>query len=99
MRTGTLAALLALVAGATLATSAQAAVYTVGTTEDLTGRCANPASGTCSLRQLIEYEDSLPPRPESEAPDAISVPSGAYGLSHGALLITQTLVIVGGGGG
>ncbi|HEV3071726.1 MAG TPA: choice-of-anchor Q domain-containing protein [Solirubrobacteraceae bacterium] len=84
--------LLALVGAAGLAASAQATtVYTVGTLEDLTGTCPNPASGTCSLRQLIEYEDSLPPHPE--AADGIIVPSGGYNLSHGALLITQTVVI------
>jgi hypothetical protein len=83
--------LLALVATAGLAASAQAtAVYTVGTAEDLAGAC-EPASGACSLRQLIEYEDSLEPHPESA--DGIIVPSGGYNLSHGALLITQTLVI------
>jgi hypothetical protein len=89
------ALLLALMATACLAASAQAETYTAGTTEDLTGVCANPASGTCSLRQLVEYEDSLPPH--KEAPDAIVLPAGRYDLTHGALLITQTLVIVGAG--
>jgi hypothetical protein len=78
-----------------LAASAQAANYTVGTHEDLTGTCPNPNSGTCSLRQLIEYENSLPPK--KEAADGIVVPAGQYSLSHGPLQITQTLVIVGAG--
>jgi hypothetical protein len=83
------------VATAALAASAQAAVYTVGTLEDLQGVCENPASGACSLRQLIEYEDTLPANPESS--DAIVLPSGGYNLTHGALLITHTLVIVAAG--
>ncbi len=90
-----LAVIVALLATAGLATSAQAANYTVGTHEDLTGTCPNPNSDTCSLRQLIEYEDSLPPR--KEAADAIVVPAGQYSLSNGPLQITQTLVIVGAG--
>jgi hypothetical protein len=78
-----------------LASSAQAATYTVGTHEDLTGTCAVPTSGTCSLRQLIEYEDALPETPSQ--PDVIVVPSGKYELIHGTLTITQSLVIVGAG--
>ena len=46
----------ALLAG--LAASAQAATYTVGTTEDLTGVCGAPATEKCSLRQLIRFEDN-----------------------------------------
>src|ERR1700730_4261423 len=87
--------LLALAGAGGLAASAQAANYTVGTHEDLTGTCPSPAAGTCSLRQLIEYEDSL--EPKKEAVDAIIVPAGQYSLSHGPLLITQTLVIIGAG--
>jgi hypothetical protein len=92
------AALVALLAGAGLASSAQAATYTVGTTSD-TPRgvpCERgPASGTCSLRQLLEYENALetPPSP----PDVIVVPSGTYELLYGTLTITQSLVILGGG--
>ncbi len=93
-RTIALAALLALVAVAALAASAQAANYTVGTTADVAGAC-EPASNTCSLRQLIEYENGRPPQTESA--DAIIVPSGRYDLSLRALLIKQTLVIVGAG--
>jgi hypothetical protein len=89
------AVLLALVAASGLAASAQAANYTVGTTEDLAGACARE-SGTCSLRELIEYEDSLPPKTESA--DAILVPAGRYDLHLGRLPIKQTLVIVGTGG-
>jgi hypothetical protein len=93
----TLAAFLALLTTALLAASAQAATYTVGTTEDIAGGCANPAAGTCSLRQLIEYEDARPPIAETETPDVISVPAGGYNLTLGELKITQTLVIIGAG--
>jgi hypothetical protein len=89
------AILLALLAAAGLSASAQAATYTVGTTEDLTGTCANPATSTCSLRQLINYENGLLATPEP--PDTILVPGGKYNVTHGALLITQTLVITGAG--
>jgi hypothetical protein len=87
------AALVALATTAGLAESARATNYTVGTLEDLPGTCANPASGTCSLRQLIEYENAAKP----SEPDAIVVPSGKYDLVHGALVITQPVVIVGAG--
>jgi hypothetical protein len=88
-------AMLALAAMAGLAASAQAATYTVGTKEDLTGTCANPASGTCSLRQLIEYEDALETTPSP--PDIIVVPEGEYTLINRALEITKSLVILGAG--
>ena len=91
-----LALLVGLLAALALAASAQAANFTVGTTEDRAGECA-PESGTCSLRQLIEYENARPPIGESESPDGIVVPSGTYELHLGALSITQTLVIVGAG--
>jgi Fibronectin type III domain len=91
--------LLALAATGALATSAQAATYKVGTLEDLTGTCQEPASGTCSLRQLITYENSLlePPNP----PDAIDVPApegvADYFLSNGPLTIFKSVSIVGAG--
>jgi hypothetical protein len=91
-----LALLLGLTAMAASAASAQAATYTVGTTEDLAGECA-PESGTCSLRQLIEHENVLPLRTESETPDGILVPPGTYELHLGALPIRQTLLIDGSG--
>ncbi len=90
--------LVALVVTAALAASASAATYTVGTTEDRIGECT-PASGTCSLRQLIEYENSLSPTPSP--PDTIVVPApegtGFYELFDGALTITQSVSIVGAG--
>jgi hypothetical protein len=89
------ATLVALAAMAGLVVSAQAATYTVGTLNDLTGTCANPASGSCSLRQLIDYENELPATPNP--PDAIVVPGGKYNLEAGALTITQSLSIVGAG--
>ncbi|HEY7951927.1 MAG TPA: choice-of-anchor Q domain-containing protein, partial [Solirubrobacteraceae bacterium] len=94
--TAALALLLVLVATAGLAASAQAANYTVGTTADVAGGCA-PESNTCSLRQLIEYEDARPPLTETETPDVIVVPAGGYNLTLGELKITQTLVILGAG--
>jgi hypothetical protein len=87
--------LVALAAGAGLAASAQAATYTVGTTSDLTGSCQEPNSGTCSLRQLIGYENGLTTAPSP--PDVIVVPSGKYELTSGTLRIKQPLVILGAG--
>jgi hypothetical protein len=87
---------MAIMAG--LASSAQAATYTVGTFSDTARGVAceqGPASGTCSLRQLIEYEDALEKTPSP--PDIIEVPSGTYELLYGTLTITQSLVIVGAG--
>jgi hypothetical protein len=79
---------------AALATSAQASsIYTVGTTADLTGACT-PASGTCSLRQLIEYENGLEPTKE---PDAIIVPAGTYALTDEELRIEHSVAIIGAG--
>ncbi len=89
--------MLVLAAVAALASSAQAATYTVGTTGDTPSgeKCPEPASGTCSLRQLIEYENGLPEAPSP--PDVIVVPSGTYKLNEGTLTITQSLVILGAG--
>ncbi len=86
--------LLALACVGGLAASARAATYKVGTLEDREGACT-PASETCSLRQLIEYEDALPNPPSPT--DSIVVPGGTYNLSHGALRITQSLSIIGAG--
>ncbi len=91
------AVLVALAVTAALAASAQAATYTVGTHSD-TPRgetCPEPNSGTCSLRQLIEYEDASPEAPNP--PDVIAVPSGKYELLYGTLTITQSLLIEGAG--
>jgi fibronectin type III domain protein len=91
--------LLALVATGALAASARAATYKVGTLEDLTGTCQEPASGTCSLRQLITYENNLlePPNP----PDTIDVPApegvAYYDLANGPLTIFKSVSIVGAG--
>jgi hypothetical protein len=91
--------LLALAAAAALAASAQAATYTVGTTEDLTGICEVPTSGTCSLRQLITYENDLPETPNP--PDTIEVPApegvAYYDLANGPLTIYKSVAIVGAG--
>ncbi len=93
------AVLAALTVGAGLATSAQAATYTVGTLEDSTGICETPASGTCSLRQLITYENNLLETPNP--PDTIDVPApegfAFYDLSNGPLTIYKSVSIVGAG--
>ncbi len=93
------AVLLALAAAAMLAASAQAATYKVGTLEDLTGTCQEPASGTCSLRQLISYENSLLETPSP--PDTIDVPApegeAFYDLVNGPLTIFKSVSIVGAG--
>jgi hypothetical protein len=88
------AALLALAAGVA---RAQAATYTVGRTSDTSPeeKTCEPNSGTCSLRQLIEYENALQPAPNP--PDVIVVPSGTYELTYGTLSISQSLVLVGAG--
>ncbi len=89
--------LVALAATFALAASAWAVTYTVGKTSD-TPRyetCSEPASGNCSLRQLIEYEDE---RPEAPNPaDVIVVPSGKYELLYGTLRVEKSLAIVGAG--
>jgi hypothetical protein len=97
VRTATIAStlLLALSVFVGLATSAQAASFTVGTTKDVSGTCASPAAGTCSLRQLIDYEDKLAATPSP--PDTIVVPAGTYNLANGELEITQSLTIAGAG--
>ncbi len=91
--------LLTLAATAVLAASAGAATYKVGTLEDLTGTCEVPTSGTCSLRQLIAYENSLPETPNP--PDTIDVPApegvAYYFLSNGPLTIYKSVSIVGAG--
>ncbi len=87
---------LCVVAGtAALASSAQAATYTVGTTTDSPGTCATPSSGTCSLRQLITYENGLASAPNPV--DTIMVPAGFYSLSNEALVISQSVNISGAG--
>jgi hypothetical protein len=78
-----------------LAGPAQAATFTVGTTKDVLGTCANPATDVCSLRQLINYENGLATTPTPT--DAIVVPAGNYDLSNGALAIGQSLAVVGAG--
>ena len=93
------AVLVGLAAVAVVAASARAATYTVGTTEDLTGTCQEPASGTCSLRQLVTYENSLLETPNP--PDTIDVPApegvAYYFLSNGPLTIYKSVSIVGAG--
>jgi hypothetical protein len=93
------AVLVAIACAGDMAASARAETYTVGTTEDLTGTCQAPASGTCSLRQLITYENGLAETPNP--PDTIKVPAPAgvafYDLANGVLTIFRSLSIVGAG--
>lgn len=90
----TIGTLAAAIAGAAFASPAMAATYTVGTTSDVAGSCSVPTSGTCSLRQLINFENGIPtPSPR----DTIVVPAGTYFLRGTALLITQSMSIVGAG--
>jgi hypothetical protein len=96
------AMLVALTIIAGRAASAQAATYTVGTLEDFTGTCQEPAAGGCSLRQLIAYEDTLADLGETpNPPDTIVVPApegtASYFLKNGVLTITQSVSIVGAG--
>jgi len=78
------------------AAPAQAATYTVGTVNDTTGTCQAPSSGTCSLRQLIDYENALPTTPSPV--DTIVIPANYdIDLQSGALTITQSVSIAGGG--
>ena len=89
----TLGTLAAVIASAAMAGPAIAATYTVGTTSDVDATC-NPAGGTCSLRELIGFENGLAP---STAGDTIVVPAGLYGLTGGELVITHSVSIAGAG--
>ncbi len=87
--------MLSLVVVAGFAAQAKAATFTVGTTADTAAAGCAPASGTCSLRQLILYENarSTPPNPV----DTIKVPAGSYDLTSGSLVIQQSMTIAGAG--
>ena len=63
-----------------VATQARAATYTVGTTSDPVGVACTPSSGTCSLRGLLTYENSMKTTPSPA--DTIMVPAGSYLLSQ-----------------
>jgi hypothetical protein len=89
-----LLALATIVASFLLAAAAHAATYTVGTTSDTSGPCT-PGSGTCSLRQLVAYENALSPTPNP--PDTIVVPAGFYFLTGGPLTIYRSVSISGAG--
>ena len=85
----------AFLAAALFCAHAEAATYTVGTTADNTGACASPASGTCSLRQLINFENGLA---SNHTPaDTIVVPANFYSLTNGVLTIMQNVSIAGAG--
>ena len=75
------------------ASQARAATFTVGTKSDDSSAGCIPSSGSCSLRQLIQYENASP----SGASDTIVVPAGTYELSGGALTITHSASIAGAG--
>ena len=86
-------ALATLAVAVVFAAPAQAATYVVGTTNDATGSCT-PSTGTCSLRQLIAYENGLP---TSSPVDMIVVPAGSYDLTAEAITITRSVSISGAG--
>jgi hypothetical protein len=71
---------------------ALADAYTVGTTTDPSASACPSATASCSLRQLILYVDEHP-----FPPDVINVPPGTYTLNLGALVINQSMSIVGAG--
>jgi hypothetical protein len=80
------------------ASAAQATTYTVAPSSADTAAgtpCATPASGTCSLRGLIEYENRLSTTPSPV--DTIVVPAGSYSLTNGALVVSQSVIIAGAG--
>jgi hypothetical protein len=78
------------------ASSAQAATFTVGTATDTApGTTCTPASGSCSLRELIEHENGLKTTPSPL--DQIVVPVGSYSLTNGALVVNQSVIIAGAG--
>ena len=82
----------AVVVLAAFAGAAEATAWTVRTTSDApTGSCTSPAL-TCSLRQIINWINANQFRD-----DTITVPAGAYTLSQGALVITQSVSIAGAG--
>jgi hypothetical protein len=89
------ATMLVALAGAwALAAAAQATTYTVGTTEDLTTVCEKPGEGKCSLRGLINFENS---QPSTNPADTIVVPANSYSLTNGELTIQRSVSIVGAG--
>ena len=87
-------ALLTWVFAVAITGTAEATLYTVGTTADSAGACA--ASQPCSLRQLIARVQAAP-----FPPDVINVPAGSHTLDPalGALAITGSMTIVGAGAG
>jgi hypothetical protein len=87
--------LVALLGCSGLAAQARATTFTVGATQDSGAPDCIPESGTCSLRQLVDYENQLSPAPNPA--DTIIVPSGFYALTGGALTISQTMSITGAG--
>jgi hypothetical protein len=79
-----------------LAATASAATFTVGTASDTApGTSCTPSSGTCSLRELIEFENGLSGTPSPI--DTIVVPAGSYNLTQGQLLVSQSVNIAGAG--
>jgi hypothetical protein len=88
-------ALFVILMGAGFVEQADAATFTVGTNSDPAGSCTPTSSSSCSLRQIINYENGLATTPNPV--DTIVVPTGSYGLSLGALTIKQSLSIAGAG--
>ncbi|HWK30333.1 MAG TPA: choice-of-anchor Q domain-containing protein [Solirubrobacter sp.] len=72
-----------------LAAPASADVYTVTSTDDVTGQCAGTVCQ--SIRQALAAAESRP------GPDAIQVPAGDFQLSQGPLLVDSEVTITGAG--
>ena len=82
-----------LLCSALAAARASAATYTAAAGDGSTTACPDPTTGTCTLRQLVLYENGLPSTPNP--PDTIQVPSGTDDLTNGAIDITRSVNIVG----
>ncbi|MDA0138971.1 choice-of-anchor Q domain-containing protein [Solirubrobacter deserti] len=85
--------LLAMVAALVCAPAAQAAEFEVNSTGD--GADASCPT-TCTLRAAIAAADAAP-NPDPEIPDTITVPTGTYQLTQGALRLTTPVAVTGAG--
>jgi hypothetical protein len=81
-----------LATGLAWASPAMADDFTVGTASDTSATPCPSPTATCSLRQLILYVNAHP-----FPPDTITVPPGTYTLALGALVINQSVTVVGAG--
>jgi hypothetical protein len=88
-------ALFVILMGAGFVEQADAATFTVGTNSDPRGSCTPTSSSSCSLRQIINYENGLATTPNPV--DEIVVPADSYSLTNGALVVNQSVIIAGAG--